>query len=114
MGDLPLLDMCCAPLADDRLAAEDAGDLATSFKALADPVRLQLLSLLLTADDREVCACDLVVPVERSQPTVSHHLRVLREAGLVHSERRGTNIWYSVRTGRLEALRAAIAPPAAH
>jgi ArsR family transcriptional regulator len=58
----------------------------------------------------EVCACDLAVPLDRSQPTVSHHLRVLREAGLVAATRRGTNIWYAVRTDQLAALQAVLAP----
>ena len=77
--------------------------------ALADPVRLRLVSLLATAAGGAVCACDLVAPVGKSQPTVSHHLRVLSEAGLVTSERRGRNIWYGVVPAALEALRAALA-----
>jgi len=78
------------------LDEESAADLAGTLKVLADPVRLRLLELLATSPSGEVCACDLVEPLGRSQPTVSHHLKVLREAGLVRSERRGTWIWYSV------------------
>jgi ArsR family transcriptional regulator len=83
--------------------------LAEAFKALADPVRLQLLNLIATADGGEACACDLVEPVGKSQPTVSHHLKVLREAGLVEGEKRGTWIWYSVVPSRLEDLRRVLA-----
>ena len=79
-----------------------------AFKALADPARLRLLSLI-AASDGGACACDLIEPLGRSQPTVSHHLKVLREAGLVESERRGPWIWYRVVPERLEALRAALA-----
>ncbi len=78
-------------------------------QALADPVRLRLVSLLSTADGGAVCACDLVEPVGKSQPTVSHHLKVLTEAGLVTSEKRGRNVWYAVVPAAVEALRAALA-----
>ena len=105
-------DLCCAPLRTEVLTADDAATLATQFAALADPVRLQLLSLLATDPTGAVCACDLVEPVARSQPTVSHHLKVLAEAGLVTSERRGRNIWYAVVPSALEALRTALAPTA--
>jgi ArsR family transcriptional regulator len=110
MTTLPVLDIsqCCQPLASQPLDAAHAGTLAEAFKALGDPVRLQLLSRLLNADG-PVCACDLVEPVGRSQPTVSHHLKVLKEAGLVTATRRGTNIWYAVVPEQLEALRAVIA-----
>ena len=99
---------CCAPLSDEALAPDDAATLAEAFKALGDPVRLQLLSLLATSDAGEVCACDLVAPVGKSQPTVSHHLKVLRDAGLVTATKRGVNIWYAVVPGQLEALRGAL------
>ena len=103
---------CCAPLRAELVSETDAATLAAQFAALADPVRLQLLSLLATDSAGAVCACDLVAPVGRSQPTVSHHLKVLTEAGLVTSERRGRNIWYAVVPGALEALRGALAPTA--
>ncbi len=111
---LEVLDVtaCCAPLATELLDADAAGTLAEAFKALGDPVRLRLLSLLATAPSREVCACDLVAPVGRSQPTVSHHLRVLREAGLVTATRRGANIWYAAVPEQLEALRTVLTPAA--
>ncbi len=98
---------CCTPLLDAVLPEGDAEVLATSFKALADPARLRLLSLI-AASEGGACACDLVTPVGRSQPTVSHHLKVLREAGLVESERRGPWIWYRIVPERLDALRAVL------
>jgi ArsR family transcriptional regulator len=88
----------------------ESAQVAGAFRALGDPVRLRLLSLLLTAEEGRVCACDLVDPLRRSQPTVSHHLKVLRDAGLVSAERRGTNVWYAVRHDQLDALRSFIAP----
>lgn len=105
----PAVQACCAPLATEVLSAGDAATLSRQFAALADPVRLQLLSLLATAQTGAVCACDLVEPVAKSQPTVSHHLKVLTEAGLVTSERRGRNVWYGVVPAALEALRASLA-----
>ena len=102
---------CCAPLSDRTIAPRDAAVLADAFKALGDPVRLQLLSILATSADGEVCACDLVEPVGKSQPTVSHHLKVLRDAGLVTATKRGVNIWYAVVPGQLEALRGALQVP---
>jgi ArsR family transcriptional regulator len=105
--ELPVLDLadCCAPIRREPLDAEASATLAEAFKALADPVRLQLLNLIATAETGEACACDLVEPVGKSQPTVSHHLKVLREAGLVTSEKRGTWVWYAVVPSRLEDLR---------
>jgi ArsR family transcriptional regulator, arsenate/arsenite/antimonite-responsive transcriptional repressor len=105
------VEPCCAPVLDGVLAEPDAADLARQFKVLADPARLRLLSLIAAAPDG-ACACELVEPIGKSQPTVSHHLKALRETGLVESERRGTWIWYRVVPERLEALRAALAAPA--
>lgn len=99
---------CCPPLLEGTLAQDDAEALAGAFKALADPARLRLVSIIAGSTEGR-CACDLVAPLGRSQPTVSHHLRVLREAGLVESERRGPWIWYRVVPERLEALRTALA-----
>jgi ArsR family transcriptional regulator, arsenate/arsenite/antimonite-responsive transcriptional repressor len=111
--ELPLLtdqaQACCAPLAAELLGEADAEVLARQFAALADPVRLRLVSLLSTAEGGAVCACDLVDPVGKSQPTVSHHLKVLTRAGLVTGERRGRNVWYAVVPPALEALRGALA-----
>ena len=108
------LDACCAPLSRDVPDQADSEVLAAAFRALGDPVRLRLLSLLLTAAGGEVCACDLVDPLERSQPTVSHHLKVLREAGLVTATKRGANVWYAARTDGLCAASAGNRRPARH
>ena len=97
---------CCAPLAADTLAAPDAVALASAFAALADPVRLRLLNLIATAPTGEACACDLVHPVGKSQPTVSHHLKILVDAQLVTREKRGVWAWYRARPDKLTELRA--------
>jgi ArsR family transcriptional regulator len=113
--ELPVLgqsdqpDTCCTPLVTTLLAEPDAATLSARFAALGDPVRLRLVSLLANATDGAVCVCDLTGPVNRSQGTVSHHLKVLGNAGLVTSEKRGRNIWYSVVPSALEALRTALA-----
>lgn len=99
---------CCAPIQHEAVGPAAAATLARGFAALGDPVRLQLLSLLATSPDGAVCVCDLTEPVGRSQPTVSHHLRVLRDAGLVTSEKRGTNVWYAPVPAALEALRTTL------
>jgi ArsR family transcriptional regulator len=109
---LPLIDdqgTCCPPLSATPLAEDAAATLARAFTALGDPVRLRLISLLMTARGGEVCACDLVEPVGKSQPTVSHHLKVLRDAGLVTATRRGKNIWYAAVPAQVEALRGVLA-----
>jgi ArsR family transcriptional regulator len=87
-----------------------AADLAKGFHGLADPARVRLLSLIAAQPAGEVCACELVEPLGKSQPTVSHHLKVLYEAGLVDRDRRGSWIWYRVVPERLDALRTALAP----
>jgi len=101
--------VCCS-IVSEPVAKDDAADLANAFQALADPVRLQLLSLIASCEDGEVCACALVEPVGKSQPTVSHHLKVLYEAGLVDKEKRGSWVWYRTVPERLAALRGALAP----
>ena len=100
---------CCAPITASVLREIDAEELARAFGAVADPVRLRLLSLIAVAPAGEACACNLVDPVNKSQPTVSHHLKILHEAGLVSRERRGTWMWYRIVPERLEQLRAALA-----
>jgi ArsR family transcriptional regulator len=90
------------------LEAAGADELAQGFAALGDPVRLRVLSMLAAADEGEVCVCNFVEPLGKSQPTISHHLRVLSEAGLVHGERRGKWVWYSLDRSRLATLRSAI------
>jgi ArsR family transcriptional regulator len=102
-------DECCPTIGEAPLSEADASELARGFAALADPARLRVLSLLASADAGEVCACDLVEPVGRSQPTVSHHLKVLSEAGLIVGDKRGRWIWYRVVPERLAQLRSALA-----
>lgn len=103
-------DECCPSVLTVELDEGDAADLAHAFSALADPARLRLLSMLATADAGEVCACDLVEPLGKSQPTVSHHLKVLSEAGLVRGDKRGRWVWYSIVPERVDALRSALLP----
>jgi ArsR family transcriptional regulator len=102
---LPVLDdplACCTPLGVEPMNAEQAETVAGLLKALADPVRLRLMSLIAAAD--EACVCDLTGPFAVSQPTISHHLRVLREAGLVEAERRATWVYYRARREALDAI----------
>jgi ArsR family transcriptional regulator len=96
---------CCPPLASAPLTREAADDLAPMFKALGDPVRLRLLSLIASAGS-EACVCDLNEAFDLTQPTISHHLKVLREAGLVTSERRGTWVYYRLDPDALARLGA--------
>jgi ArsR family transcriptional regulator len=99
---------CCAPVRADVLDESQAVVLAQSFAALADPIRLRLLSIVAASEADEVCACDLVEPSGRSQPTVSHHMKILVDAGLVERDKRGLWVWYRVVPSRLEALRAVL------
>ena len=96
---------CCPPLLAEPLAADDAEQLAAALKAIADPARLRLLSLIQAQPGSEACVCHLTEPLGLSQGTVSHHLRVLREAGLVEREQRGTWAFYRVDPESLAALR---------
>lgn len=98
--------LCCAPLTGAPLGLEEAEALARILSALADPVRLRLVSLV--AANGEVCSCELEGPLGRSQPTISHHTRVLVEAGLLVGERRGRWTWWSLVPGRLAQVRAAL------
>jgi ArsR family transcriptional regulator len=99
---------CCTPLDGPALGEAAAQALARDFSALADPVRLQILSLLAAAEAGEVCVCDLTEPVGKSQPTVSHHLKVLADAGFVTGDKRGRWVWYRLERARLVALQAAL------
>jgi ArsR family transcriptional regulator len=103
---LPVLatDGCCAPISQAAVGPADAADLAGAFKAIGDPVRLQLLSMIASHPGGEVCVCDLTPAFAVSGPTVSHHLRVLREAGLIDHDRRGTRVYYRPVPARLDAL----------
>lgn len=99
---------CCPSVLAAPLGAGEAADLAAGFTALADPVRLRVLSILAAAPAGEVCVCEFVEPLGKSQPTISHHLKILVEAGLVHGDRRSKWVWYSLDRERLANLRAAI------
>jgi ArsR family transcriptional regulator len=106
---LPIdIAICCAPVSAEALDDDQAEVLARSFAALADPTRLRLLSLIASAADGEVCACELVEPSGRSQPTISHHMKILVDAGLVSREKRSLWVWYRVVPERLAALRSAL------
>ncbi|CAN5367856.1 metalloregulator ArsR/SmtB family transcription factor [soil metagenome] len=110
MSSSPTSEICCRPLLEAPLDEGDAAELAQVLKALADPVRLRLVSMIASAPDGEVCACDLAAPLGRSQPTVSHHLSQLVGAGLLEREQRGRWAWFRVRTGALAAVCAVLAP----
>ncbi|NDJ17837.1 ArsR/SmtB family transcription factor [Myxacorys almedinensis] len=96
---------CCPPLLAGRLTPDQAVQLATIFRVLGEPARLQMLSLIAAQPHLEVCACELVETLGLSQPTVSHHLKVMYEAGLLAKERRGTWIYYRIVQEQLAALR---------
>ncbi|MCP3803168.1 metalloregulator ArsR/SmtB family transcription factor [Allokutzneria sp. A3M-2-11 16] len=104
------VDKCSTSLAREPLTEDRAGELARTFKALADPVRLRLLSLIASHEGGEACVCDLGDAFELTGPTISHHLKVLREAGLVTSERRGTWIYYRASIEVLARLSAVLVP----
>jgi ArsR family transcriptional regulator len=101
---------CCAPLAREPLPPAGAEDLAPLFKALADPMRLRLLSLIACHDGGESCVCDLLDAFDVTAPSVSYHLKILREAGLISSERRGTWVYYRVNPAVLARMSAVLAP----
>lgn len=107
---IQVLDTCCRPVTAGVLGEAEAGELAAMFKALADPARLRLLSMVASSPAEEVCACDLVEPSGKSQPTVSHHLSLLVDAGLLTREKRGKWAWYRAVPERLAALQAVLAP----
>ncbi|MBE3073384.1 MAG: helix-turn-helix transcriptional regulator [Actinobacteria bacterium] len=99
---------CCSPLVREPLTEDWAGDLARMFKALGDPVRLRLLSLVASHAVGEACVCDLSTAFDLTQPTISHHLKVLRETGLLECERRGTWVYYWVVPSALAQLSAVL------
>lgn len=100
--------VCCPTGLTAPLDRETAEDLARLLKAVADPARLQLLALLKASDAGEACVCDLTGPLGLSQPTISHHLKVLTEAGLLTREKRGTWAWFSLVPGRLDEIAAVL------
>jgi ArsR family transcriptional regulator len=111
-GPVTLVGGCCTPLAEGRITADAAAVLAPAFKALGDPVRLQLLSMIASAPDGEICVCDLTPAFDLSGPTISHHLRSLREAGLVTADRRGTWVYYCADPHLLRLLGGLLTRPA--
>jgi ArsR family transcriptional regulator len=108
---LPLLADCCAPVVRQVIKPDEAVTLAVGFKALSDPARLRLISLVAAHVDQEACVCDLTEPVGLSQPTVSHHLRLLVEAGILSREQRGKWAYYKLVPTTLNALAGLIASP---
>ena len=105
-SEQPVAELCCSSLVATPLGETEAVELAEVLAALADPVRLRLLSLV--AAEGEVCSCALEEPLGKSQPTVSHHTRVLAEAGLLVGEKRGRWMWWSIAPERLAAVRRAL------
>ena len=103
---------CCSPLVREPLSSEQAVDLSRSFKAIGDPVRLRLLSLIASHAGGEACVCDLSGVFQLTGPTISHHLKVLREAGIIDSERRGTWVYYWLVPAALERMSALLSLPA--
>jgi ArsR family transcriptional regulator len=105
---LKVIETCCEPVLVQPLAADEAEELAAAFKLLADPVRLRILSLIANSPNGEMCACDLPGSLNRSQPTISHHLSLLADAGLLTREQRGKWAWFKVEPGRVAVLRDAL------
>lgn len=103
---------CCSPLSREPLSREQTGQIAPLLKALADPVRLRLLSIVASHEGGEACVCDLTDCFDLSQPTISHHLKVLHAAGLLDREKRGTWVYYRARSEALADLAALISSPA--
>ncbi|WP_345752483.1 ArsR/SmtB family transcription factor [Microbacterium rhizophilus] len=95
---------CCAPLVREPLGAAEADDLARLMKALADPTRLRLLSIVAASDGQEACVCDLTEPIGLAQPTISHHLKILAGAGFLSRSKRGTWAYYALVPGALERV----------
>ncbi len=109
MNTIATIAASCPPLLQEPLEADDAEQLASALKALADPARLRLLSLIQAQPGHEACVCHLTDPIGLSQPTVSHHLKVLLQAGLVERQQRGSWAYFRVREEPLGALRALLA-----
>ncbi|MFP5331772.1 MAG: ArsR/SmtB family transcription factor [Acidimicrobiia bacterium] len=104
------MEFCCTPISGG-LSPSEAEDLAAVLKVLADPARLRIVSMLATAIDGEVCVCDMTDPLDLSQPTVSHHMKVLREAGFITSDKRGKWVYHRLVPERLADVRRALSLP---
>ena len=110
---LPLAGTCCAPLLREPITASQAAGLARLLKALADPTRLRLVSLVAAREGGAACVCDLTEPLGLTQPTISHHLKILVEAGIFIRDKRGVWAYYSLVPAALSALSAVLQPTAA-
>lgn len=102
---------CCTPSGTPAMSAARATELSKQFKAIADPNRLRLVSLISSSEGNEACVCDLTEPLHLGQPTVSHHLKILVDAGILHREKRGVWAYYSLVPGALNTLAAALCDP---
>ena len=98
------IEDCCTPVLEAPLSEAEAETLATTLRVLADPARLRLVSFIAAQPGAEACVCDLTEPVGLSQPTVSHHLKLLHEAGILDREQRGRWVYYSLRAGSMERV----------
>ena len=111
---LPVLEQddvaCCSPMVREPLGEEAAAELSQMFKALSDPIRLRLLSLIASHEGGEACVCDLTGPFDVSQPTISHHLKVLVDAGIFARDKRGVWAYYSLVPGAMDALAGVLRP----
>jgi ArsR family transcriptional regulator len=105
---LPLANPCCAPLLREPITPSQAAELARLLKALADPTRLQLVSMVAAHKDGEACVCDLTEPLGLTQPTISHHLKILVDAGIFSRDKRGVWAYYSLVPAALDALAAVL------
>ena len=110
--ELPLLTECCTPVVGEVIQPVEAEVLASGFKALADPARLRLISLVAAHEGGEACVCELTDPIGLSQPTVSHHLKILVDAGILTREQRGKWAYYRLVPEALNGLAALITSPA--
>jgi len=106
--ELPVTETCCTPLLRKPIAASEAADLARTLKALADPVRLRLVSMVAAHDGGEACVCQLTEPLGLTQPTISHHLKILVEAGILSRDKRGVWAYYALVPSALEGISAAL------
>jgi ArsR family transcriptional regulator len=107
---LPLAEECCTPLLRQPITARQAADLARMFKALADPTRLRLVSMVAAHEGGEACVCELTEPLGLTQPTISHHLKILVDAGIFSRDKRGVWAYYALVPSALEALSAVLSP----
>lgn len=106
----PVAETCAAPPAQEALSAKEASQFAQLLKAVADPTRLRLVYLVAAQENKEACVCDLTAPIGLGQPTVSHHLKILVDAGILHREKRGVWAYYSIVPGALERAAAVLTP----